>query len=226
MKKTFIVMVMALGALLLNPAIAAGADFECTGFQSGGTFGNVVVPTGQSCVLDHVRVTGKVTVQTGGNLIVSTTGGDSTVAGDIKGDGCGFIELEATSLAARIVVGGNVRIQNCTGVVFSGGQGDSTRTPPGSILIGGNVKCSDNADGCVFDYFIISGSLECSANGQGCTVNHDAIGGSVTMNNNPGGVIVTESAIGGDLKCSGNASATSNPPNTIAGTSSGQCSGF
>jgi hypothetical protein len=226
MKRSGIAVAAVAVALLLGTGAAAATDLVCTTTSSGGTWHNVVVPAGASCTLENTRVTGNVTVQTGGTLLVTDLAGDSTIAGDVKADGCNFVELES-SLSNRIVVGGNVTIQNCSSG-FNGGQGDSSRVPPGSILIGGNVKCSNNSDACVFDYFNISGNLECSGNGQGCVVNSNAIGKNVTINNNQGvGVVIDNSAIGGDVKCSGNAFApTPVTPDTIAGTKSGQCSAF
>ena len=198
----------------------------CTGTQIGGTFDNVVVPAGQHCTLDGVRVTGKVSVQAGAGLQVTNNSGDSTIGGDIKADACDFVELESTSTSHRIVVGGHLSVQNCTGTSFSGGQGDSTRLPPSSILVGGDVKCNNNAGGCVFDYFAIGGNVTCSGNFD-CDLQSDSIGGNAVLNDNSGvGIAVRNSAIGGDLKCTGNASAVTGPPNTVAGTKSGQCSAF
>jgi hypothetical protein len=227
MKRSVIAVAAVAAALFLASGVAVAADLVCTGVSSGGTWHNVTVPASASCTLENTRVTGNVTVQAGGSLEVTDSAGDSTINGDIKADGCGFVELESTGLTHRIVVGGNVTIQNCTGGVFSGGQGDSSRLPPGSILIGGNVKCNNNADGCVFDYFNISGNLECSGNDQGCTVNSNAIGKNVTINNNQGvGVIIDNSAIGGDVKCNWNSAQNAPTNNTIAGNKSGQCSAF
>jgi hypothetical protein len=226
MKRSVIAVAVVAAALFLASGAAVATDFVCITTSSGGTWHNVVVPAGANCILENTRVTGNVTVQVGSSLQVTNFAGDSTINGDVNADGCSFVELESTSLTHRIVVGGNVTIQNCSSG-FNGGQGDSSRVRPGSILIGGNVKCSNNADGCVFDYFNISANLECSGNSFGCTVNSNAIGKNVTINNNQGvGVIIDNSAIGGDVKCSGNAFATAPTPDTIAGTNSGQCSAF
>ncbi len=163
MKKSLIAVLMVVGALLPASGGARTADFNCTGFATGGTFANVVVPAGQSCTLDHVRVTGNVTVKTAASLSVTTSSGDSTIAGKITGNACDSIDLESTGLSFRIVVGGDLNITNCTGSSFSGGRGSSgPGTPPQSLLIGGNTKCAGNQDECVFDYAIIAGNLDCS----------------------------------------------------------------
>jgi hypothetical protein len=224
MKKALVIAVLAvIGALLPASGGARTAATNCTGLVTGGTFADVVVPAGQSCQLDGVRVTGSVTVQTGASLEITNLSADSTVRKDVKGNGCDFIELEATSLSNRIAVGGNLVITNCTGTVFNGGQASSFNQPPPSILIGKNVTCSANAQNCVFDYFVVGGSVTCSGNAEECTVNSNGIGGSATLNNNQGGITVDHSVIGGNLACSGNTS-TNGATNTVAGTKSGQCS--
>jgi len=224
MKKGLIVAVLvALGALLPASGGARTAATTCTGFVVGGTYGDVVVPAGQFCNLDGVRVTGGVTVQTGASLVVSNNSADSTIRKDVKGNGCDFIELQGG--ANRTAVGGNLVIQNCTSG-FNGGQANSSNQPPPSVLVGKNVTCTGNADNCVFDYFVIGGSLTCSGNQFGCTVNSNGIGGSASLNNNPGGIIVDHAVIGGNLACSGNASTSGAGTNTVAGTETGQCTGF
>jgi hypothetical protein len=228
MRKFVNVFAVAAGALLVASVAAAATDLVCTGPSSGGTWHNVLVPSGMSCTLDDTRVTGNVTVQAGGSFQVNTNSGmDTTIAGDIKGDGCDSIDLESTGLSGRIVVGGNVTIQNCTSNSFVGGRGSSfcPPNPPESLFIGGNVKCNNNPGGCVYDYTTIGGNFECSGN-FACTLQTDAIGKNVTMNNNSSnGVSVDNTSIAGDVKCSGNSS-VSGSGNTIAGNKSGQCTGL
>jgi len=67
-------------------ALPTDPDLVCTGGAIGGTFHNVVVPAGSSCLLDGARVTGDVTVQAGGSLVVFTITGTTTIAVYIKGD--------------------------------------------------------------------------------------------------------------------------------------------
>src|SRR6185369_5277654 len=121
----------------------------------------------------------------------------------------------------------NLTITNCTGG-FNGGRGSSFSppTPPQTLMIGGNVKCSNNyPNECVFDYVFIGGNLECSGN-FGCTLQTDAIGKNVTINNNSGvGGSVNNSLIGGDVKCAGNSPGVVGSGSTVAGTKSGQCAG-
>jgi hypothetical protein len=231
MKRSVIVVAAVAAALFLASGTTVATDLLCSNISSsGGTWRNVLVPAGTSCHLQQTRVTGSITVQAHANLLIDTLSGDTTVNGDIKGDGCDSIDLESTGGTGRIVVGGNLTIQNCTGASgFSGARGNSScpPIPPQTVLIGGNVKCSNNGDGCVFDYVIMSGTLDCSGNSQGCTLQSDAVGKSATINNNVDvGIIVNNSAIGGDLKCTGNSPGATGSTNTVAGTKSGQCSGL
>ena len=217
-------------ALFLASGVAVATDLVCTAPSSGGTWHNVVVPAGASCQLDNTRVTGKIDVHADANLLITTSLGDTTVDGDIKGNGCDSIDLESTGLTGRIVVGGHLHIQNCTGTSgFSGARGSSFSppVPPQTVLIGGDVKCNNNGDGCVFDYVIISGHLDCSGNSQGCTLQSDAVGKNANIDKNVDvGIIVNNTAIGGDLKCDGNSPGATGSSNTVAGKKLGQCSGL
>jgi hypothetical protein len=227
MKTSVIAAATGLGVLLLCPAVAGAADLTCIGTQTGGTFDNVTVPSEQSCLLDSVKVTGRVTVSADASLLVIDNVGDSVVRGDVRGDGCGVIELLASNARYRIVVGGNLNIQNCTGTGFSGysGAGGALTHPP-DVLIGGDVKCINNVGVCQFGSVAIGASLNCSGNSSWCNLLSSSIGGNVTLNDNDGsGISVGNTVIGGDLKCNGNAAAAGSS-NTIAGVELGQCAGF
>ena len=229
MKSSAIVVAAIAAALVSGGGVAVAADLVCTAFSSGGTWHNVVVPAGASCTLNNSRVTGSVTVKEGGTLHVTTSSGlDTTIAGDIKGDGCDSINLENTGSSGRIVVGGNLTIQNITFTGFSGARGSQSCPPssPQNVLVGGNVKCTDVAGGCVFDNVIISGHFECSGDTNGCELEFAAVGKNASLNNNSSATIVDNSEIGGDLKCNGNSPAATGGSNTVAGNKLGQCSGL
>ena len=228
MKKPVIAVAGVATALFLASGAAVAADLVCTSFSTGGTWHNVVVPAGAFCTLNNSRVTGNVTVKEGGSLQVTAISGDTTIAGDIKGDGCDSINLDGTGPSGRIVIGGNLTIQNVTFTGFSGATGNPScpPSPPQNVLIGGNVKCDNVAGGCSFSYVIISGNLECSGNANGCGLASAAVGQNASINNNGSTTIVDNSEIGGDLKCSGNFGGVGGATNTIAGTKSGQCSGL
>jgi hypothetical protein len=206
MKNSFIA-VAAISATLFIASRAAAGPFACNGTFSGATYQDVVVPAGDTCTLSDTRITGNVTVQTGGSFFVNTnTGLDTTIAGNVTGNHCSEIDLESTSiLSGRIVVGGNFSATNCTGGGFDGGRGSSFSppTPPPTLVIGGSVKCDNNPGGCVFDYAFIGGSFECSGNSSDCELETDAVGGNATLMGN-GNTQINGGAIGGNVSCSGN----------------------
>jgi len=226
MKKSLVAfLVLVLVALAGSGTARTASDLTCTGAAPPGTYNNVVVPANASCTLDNVRVLGNVTVKTNANLQIQTGTGDTTVAGNITGKDCGFMELQIVNISFRIAVGGDFVATNCTGGPFTGSQGSSgPGTPPQDVLIGGNVKCDNNDGGCVFDYSVVGKNLECSANFD-CDLQSDAIGGNATIKNSTSSMFVFNSIIGGNLACSGN-SGPAGSGNTVAGTKSGQCTGF
>jgi hypothetical protein len=229
MKKSLVALMVLVGALvgaLLFGAVTAqsAANLNCTGAVVGGTYNNVTVPAGAHCSLDGTRVLGSVTVQTNASLDTSQTSGDTTVAGNVNGKNCAYIDLESPSNAHRTAIGGDLNITNCNDGAFNGARGGSSAGPPPNMLIGGKVNCSGNPSGCVFDYTVIGKDLTCNGNGD-CDLESDAVGGNVTINNNGGGGFVFNGIIGGNLSCSGNTGLVGTG-NTVAGNETGQCTGF
>jgi hypothetical protein len=83
MKRSGIGVAAVATALFLASGFAVATDLVCTALSSGGTWHNVLVPVGMSCTLENTRVTGNVTVQTGGTLVINTTAtGDTTINGE------------------------------------------------------------------------------------------------------------------------------------------------
>ena len=225
MKKALTAVVVLFGAFLAGSGVAQTAsNYVCTTPTVGGTYQNVVVPAGASCSLDGTRVLGSVTVQTGATFGTTNNSGDTTVAGNITGKNCSSILLESPNNSNRTAVGGDLNIVNCTDGSFNGAQGGVSAGPPPNMLIGGNVKCDGNPAGCVFDYAVIGKSLECNGNFD-CDLESDAVGHNVTINDSTSSMFIFNSIIGGNLACSGNSGPTG-ADDTVAGTESGQCTGF
>jgi hypothetical protein len=224
MRKSFIAIAAITAAFSLGSQAAAAPPFMCNGTFSGATYQDVIVPAGDMCSLFDTRITGNVTVQKGATFGVDNhTSQDTTIAGNIIADHCAAVNLDTLEgdinplggILGRIVVGGDVIITNCT----SGASGAD---------IGGNVKCDNNRASCGFRGAAIGGNVDCSGNGDGCHLNSAEIGKNVTLNNNGTGSVVDNSTIGGKINCAGNIGGVSDVgfPNTVAGTKSGQCSGF
>ncbi len=189
-------------ALILGSGLVSAGPTQCTGAMSNTTVnGDLTVPSGATCSLDHVTVTGNVTVQANGSFFITTgTGMDTVIGGNVSANGCNRFDIESTGGTGRIAIGGSLTIANCTGSGFYGGRGNSIAMPM-NVLVGGNVKCSNNNDNCVFDYVVFGGNVDCSANDGGCVLQSPAIAGNVTMNNNTNGANgISNGIIGGDLK--------------------------
>ena len=232
-------LLMAAAVLLMIPGPAHAADTICTGTLSpaGSPYGNVVVPAGETCSIIDVRVNGNVTVF--GSLFVSAITIDTTIGGNINSqDGCGLIEISGGIITApepsldgaavrRAVVGGNVNIAHCQRGTIGIGPG-APETVDGigfgpRVLIGKNLKCSNNSGPCTVLQAVVGKNVELSGNGGFVNAEANFIGGNLTANNNDGPVTVFENAIGGDLKCTGNTLAPTGGLNTVAGTKQGQC---
>jgi hypothetical protein len=225
MKKAFILVLVFFGVVLAGSQVAYTApNYVCTTPTVGGTYGNVTVPAGAHCSLDGTRVLGSVTVGTGASLDTSNNSGDTTVAGNVTGKNCSYIDMESPSNSHRTAVGGDLTITNCSDGAFNGARGGVAAGPPPNMLIGGKVNCSGNPSGCVFDYSVIGKDLTCNGNFD-CDLQSDAVGGNVTINNSTSSFFVFNSIIGGNLACAGNAG-PAGANNTVAGTKSGQCAAF
>ena len=233
----FRALLLTAAAVLMISGPALAADTICTGTldPAGSPYGNVVVPAGASCAIADLRVNGNVTVF--GSLTVAALSADTTIRGNVDTkDGCGTVRIFSLSLAApeptsagigRVVIGGNVTIDHCQeGSIGSGGIGAPTADDGVAfgplVLIGKNLKCTNNAGRCTVDHVVIGGNVELSGNAGPVGASVSFVGGNVTANNN-GGIEFFENAIGGDLKCNGNASVLGFPNNTVAGSKQGQC---
>jgi hypothetical protein len=165
-------------AMLGGIATSYAQNINCTGTVGGGAAvttvnGNVTVPGGASCTLDFVDVTGKVTVQAGGSLLISAYDEPSTIGGTVEANGC-----ISTLLEGNVTVNGDVRIANCTGTAANGFQG------PG-IVIGGNFHCLNNAGPCEAWLGQVAGNARIQNNrGAASDVSLNTIEGNLECGNN------------------------------------------
>jgi hypothetical protein len=165
------------------------------------------VPSGSTCLLLTVTVTGNVQVQTNAALTI-VAGGPSKIVGNVSvgtgatvDTGNGILTIDGNLVANQCLgvlldedfaVGGNVQIQNCTGEsdVVSGD-------------IGGNVGCNNSGT---------------------CDVNSNKVNGNVQINDNSSAQVLNNT-IGNNLGCQGNAAITGGG-NTVGGQKTGQCAHF
>jgi len=233
LKSSAVATVTALGFLVATVPVAnAQNTFQCTGTISDGSTinGNLVVPANATCTLDNVTVTGNVGVGTGALLNVSPASGQTVkINGNLTADQCNSAALATEGVAAVILIGGNVMIQNCTGgtVGYAG---------PG-ITIGGNFVCVGNPLTCVADDGVVNGNLTVEENlfsSSTIITNSEVLQNTISGNAGIGGntgpapLTVGGNTIGGNLQCVGNSQTPDDggTPNTVSGQKLGQCAGL
>ena len=170
---------LALVVVLLGGASVSHAqNINCASTVGGGATvttinGNVTVPNGASCTLQFVNVTGNVTVQLGGSLLITAYLEPSTIGGNVQASNC-----VSTLLEGNVSVKGNLQIGNCTGTTANGFQG------PG-IVIGGNYQCQNNAGPCETWLGQIAGNAQIQNNGGTASdVSLNTIEGNLQCQNN------------------------------------------
>ena len=87
------------------------SDLTCTGTVERGRYDEVTVPSGETCTLDGVRVSGNVKVESGGALTILAT----RVGGNVQTDEAAWVVV-----GERTRVRGNVQIDKTSGRLPSG----------------------------------------------------------------------------------------------------------
>ena len=140
-------------------------------------------------------MTGNVTVQPGGSLLIMAYLEPSTIGGNVQANNC-----VSTLLEGNVTVNGNLQITNCTGTAASGFQG-------AGIVIGINFQCQNNAGPCEAWLGQIAGNAQIQNNR------------SVTASD------VSLDTVEGNFQCQNNAAAPthSHGYNWVSGNAQGQC---
>jgi hypothetical protein len=215
MRRISLFFVVALVAGLGPFAVAAYAHptVRCTGtLASAHIPGNVVVPSGATCVLDGVYIGGNVTAQPSTHL---TIGDGSIIKGNVTSvDGGGEVAQPAVTICDSKIEG-NVKITDAYNAVIVGG-----RQSCAGNFIGGNVTLTGNTGGV---YLENNGPLAQSAN---CRIETELgircrIGGNVVVSANNLAEVAYDK-IYGDLSCRDNGSITERY-NVVLGIRRGQC---
>ncbi len=149
MKIFMLALATAVMALVANASVSR-ADTACTSTLSGSVNGNIVVPSGASCTLSNVTVTGGVQVLQNASLTVDATQQPATINGNVQATNCTFAVLEG-----GVTVGGSVIIQHCAQ--------ESGFIGPG-VKIGGNFQCQNNSGACEADLGDVHGAVLISNN--------------------------------------------------------------
>jgi hypothetical protein len=213
MKKLLVLSVLALTMVFALSSEAKADDTPCVGILTG-TFDNVVVPPGATCILIDSTVRGNVKALEDSRLFMF----NDTVRGNVDGDKASSVNVN------RCTVGGNIQIQEAhdpdliSAAVFNsiltGGniQIEKGRFPFGdwivvqTILRRGNVKVEEN--GTIFDSLVVDSTVRQNV--------------QVFKNFGPGPKFVQRNIVGQDLQCKENQDPFIGGPNT-ARKAEGQC---
>jgi hypothetical protein len=214
-------------ALLVLRADAAPAAFDCTSTVSNRTIsGAVRVPSGASCRLDNVHVTGQVFVKSGGAL--GTRNGTQIDQG-ISATSANYVQINDSTVTGNITIGNTstqLELKNTicnstiNGSLFIRDSDSTTQwsvgdEPPDDFCNGGNT---------------FNGNVKLERNHANFNFANNTVNGSVRFNDNTQTLAeeveydVSGNTISGVLQCTGNNPAPEiDEPNTVSGSTTGQC---
>ena len=164
---------------------ASAEEFDCVGTVGAVAVDNLRVPDDATCRLNRTRVKGTIKV-----------------------------ESNATLIARRIVVIGNVQAENANKVrVLKRSR------------VGGSVQVKQGGAAAVTDSEV-DGDVQFDQNWGRLTVARSEVGGSVQIVENYGGAVVRRNVIDGNLQCKQNAPAPTGGGNVVGGNKEDQCASF
>lgn len=215
MKKLLIPAVLVCSAFALTVTrIAAAGDTPCVGALTG-TFDNVVVPGGATCILSNSLVHGSVKALEGSRLFMR----DDTVRGNVEGDKALSVQI------LRSLLLGNVHISEA---------GDPTFVSAAvlrSVLTGGDIQIERGrfplGDWRVEDNVLRKGNIEVEENDStfNSRVRDSDVAGNVQVFKNlgTGAKVVRGNTVGGNLQCKENTPPFIGRPNVVTGNAEDQC---
>jgi hypothetical protein len=202
----------ALGtALLVGLPVPAGASSltTCTGTLAPGTYQQVVVPKGATCLSDGpVTIRGGLRIESGATFVLGSEGSPgnkSTISGGVRAENPASVQIHFATINGRIDIHG------------------------GSGPFGGPFGVTWNA---IEDNHINGGATVDGYNGFWFGFIRNTVNGSVNLNNNvledPDGNEYVTNTIHGSLNCAGNSPApqvgdSAGTPNQVTGVKTGQC---
>jgi hypothetical protein len=208
------------------PTATAPMNLKCNGTATG-IYHDVVVPPGANCLLAFATVTGNVTVQQTGGLIVQ----GSNIHGNVQGSGASYL-----SLYSRPTVGGNIQIQHTTGNTPGAFGNYICSTTVGNDIQLGQSTAPYNIGGItpvvpsatLIDCGIsntVHGNIQATNNAGELWIAQNMVDGNLQAYGNTGGLHIYLNQIGGNLQCGSN-----NPPpdgaGNVASSKQGQCALF
>ena len=206
--------------------------------------GSLTVNSGTAyCILAGGKVTGSVTVKSGGSLWID--GG--TVSGTLTSTGATALSLCNTSVVGGVSISastGPVTLgsssgcaadklsstltlsNNTAGVTVVGdtvtGGLNATGNSGGFVFTNnkeaGSATVSSNSGGVTFNGNTVAGGLTAASNAGGATFNANTFGGSVSVTTTTGGLTFTNNKVGGSLSLQNNKGGFTYSGNTVAGS--------
>jgi hypothetical protein len=228
MKKRSVVLagVLSSAALIVGfPSKAEANDTQCMGALIG-TFDNVVVPAGETCILTDSTVLGNVKALEDSRLLIS----DSNVRGNVEGDKADIVQIFFTTVRESISIkeGGPAE---APAPAFNVCVGPSGTTPCEVLLAAatveeGGIQIEKMTGDVLVDRAILPGNLKVEENFiagllliQNSSVDQNL---QVFKNMGLGNKFVQVNTVGDNLQCFENAPPFLGRFNT-AGKAEGQC---
>ena len=213
-----------------GPLAARAAPTVCangTGPTSG-TYGALVVPAGETCLVDGTITVGNVTVEPGGRMFVgSRAASNLTISENLKvGPGAQF-----TLVGLCFACGGGVRSLTIGANVLA--DHPSVLDLPHAV-VNGNIVVKGLSSGMTMANATVAGNvIVTETTGTLVAIAFSTITGQVlVLNNDESGptpyLIVEGNNIGGNLICKGNSPDPTNQgyANTVGRETLGQCAGL
>ncbi|HST14610.1 MAG TPA: hypothetical protein VLJ44_07155, partial [Gaiellaceae bacterium] len=152
--------------------------------------GSVIVKNNQAyCIQTGGKVSGSITVQSGGALYVS--------GGSVTGSITATVARALTICNASL--GGSLTATSASGPVTVGAASGCAKN-----TISGSVTLTSNAKGVTLVGNTISGSVTLSSNAGGLAVSGNTVSGSVTVSSNAGGTVVSGNKVSQSMTITGN----------------------
>ena len=205
--------------------------------------GSLTVNSGTAyCILAGGKVTGSVTVKSGGSLWID--GG--TVSGTLTSTGATGLSLCNTSVVGGVSISGSTGpvtlglssgcaadklsstltlTNNTAGVTVVGdtvtGGLNATGNSGGFVFTnnkeGGSATVSSNS-GVIFNGNTVTGGLTAASNAGSATFSANTFGGSISVTSTTGGLAFTNNKVGGSLSIQNNKGGFTYSGNTVAGS--------
>lgn len=235
-----VVGLIAIGGMFLSNQAAATVVCPSNPAAGSTTKGSVEVAAGMTCILDHVKVNGSVTVDKGGTLVSYS----STITGGLEANSPASVELNGGVITKGATITGATVFSYACGTRFNASL--TVQQNKEVLILGEEIPTAQTDHSAQLptpqcDPITVMGSTTVQNNTKTVRMSGGDLVHSVTVTGNtgtdPNGSVQLESnVIGGSLDCWTNTLVTNNDdtvggthapkPNNVTGSKSGQCAGL